>query len=145
MKKVYFDDEEKELAESFERGEWRSVKNIKQEMQKLQKAAKNTLKKDARIYTMFRLIEVRPLPGYKLYLRYADGVAGEVDLSSLVGKGVFQLWNDPEAFRRVTIGSGGELHWNDEVDICADAQYMKITGKIPEEVFPSIGKAPVHA
>jgi predicted DNA binding CopG/RHH family protein len=49
MKTVYFDDEEKELAESFERGEWRSVKNVKQEMRKLQKAAKNTLKKDARI------------------------------------------------------------------------------------------------
>jgi hypothetical protein len=94
---------------------------------------------------MFQLIEVRPLPGYRLHLRYADGVAGEVELSSLVGKGVFQLWNDPKAFQNVSIGSGGELCWNDEVDLCADALYMKITGKTPEEVFPGIGKAPVHA
>ncbi len=49
MDKVYFDDEEKELAESFERGEWRSVKNVKREIRKLRDAAKNTLKKDARI------------------------------------------------------------------------------------------------
>ena len=49
MNKVYFDDEERELAESFERGEWRSVKNVKREAQKLRDAAKNTLKKDARI------------------------------------------------------------------------------------------------
>ena len=49
MNKVYFDDEERELAESFERGEWRSVKNVKHEVQKLRAAAKNTLKKDARI------------------------------------------------------------------------------------------------
>ena len=49
MKEIYFDAEERELAESFERGEWRSVKNIKREMQKLRDAAKNTLKKDARI------------------------------------------------------------------------------------------------
>lgn len=49
MKDIYFDDEERELAESFERGEWRSVKNVKREIQKLRDAAKNTLKKDARI------------------------------------------------------------------------------------------------
>jgi hypothetical protein len=94
---------------------------------------------------MLRLIEVRPLPGYKLHLQYANGVAGDVDLSSLVGKGVFSLWNDPELFQRVLIGSGGELRWSDEVDLCADALYMQITGKTPEEVFPSIAKAAVHA
>jgi predicted DNA binding CopG/RHH family protein len=49
MKEVYYDDEEKALAESFERGEWRSVRNPKREMQKLRDAAKNTIQKDARI------------------------------------------------------------------------------------------------
>ena len=29
--------------------------------------------------------------------------------------------------------------------LCADALYMQITGKTPEEVFPNIGKAEVHA
>ena len=94
---------------------------------------------------MLRLIEVQPLPGYRLHLRYADGVAGNVDVSPLVGKGVFRLWNDPEAFQRVSIGSGGELCWSDEVDLCADALYMEITGKTPDEVFPGLSKAPVHA
>jgi hypothetical protein len=94
---------------------------------------------------MLKLIEVRPLPGYRLHLRYADGVAGDVDLSSFVGKGVFCLWNDPKAFQNVSIGTGGELRWSDEVDMCADALYMQVTGKTPEEVFPGIGKAPVHA
>ncbi len=94
---------------------------------------------------MFRLVEVRPLPGYRLYLRYDDGVAGEVDLSHLAGKGVFQLWNDAAAFDRVAIGTAGELYWNDTVDLCADAQYLKITGKTPEEVFPGLAKAAAHA
>ncbi len=49
MNKVYFDDEEKELAESFERGEWRPVKNVKREVRQLRDAAKNTMRKDARI------------------------------------------------------------------------------------------------
>ena len=37
---------------------------------------------------------VRPLPNYRIYLEFSDGVKGEVDLSYLVGKGVFQAWND---------------------------------------------------
>jgi hypothetical protein len=94
---------------------------------------------------VLQLVEVRPLSDYRLHLRYADGVEGDVDLSLLVGKGVFRLWSDPDAFQRVSLGSGGEIRWNDEVDLCADALYMEITGKMPEEVFPDIAKAPVHA
>jgi hypothetical protein len=94
---------------------------------------------------MLNLLQVDPLPGYKLRLRYSNGTAGEVDLSRLVGKGVFQLWADPEAFRRVSIGSGGELRWSDEVDLCADALYMELTGKRPEEVFPSLREPSAHA
>jgi len=49
MKTIHLDKEEKELSDSYDRGEWRSVKNIEREKQKLRDAAKNTLKKDARI------------------------------------------------------------------------------------------------
>lgn len=94
---------------------------------------------------MLKLIHAEPLRGYKLRLRYADGVTGVVDLSHLVGKGVFQLWNDPEAFARLSIGTAGELRWSDEVDLCADALYLEITGKQPDEVFPSLRKVSVHA
>lgn len=94
---------------------------------------------------MFEAEEVTPLPGYKLRIRYSDGVDGEVDLSHLVGKGVFRLWNDPSAFENVSIGSSGEIRWNDDVDICPDSLYMRITGKSPEELFPNLAKARVNA
>ena len=94
---------------------------------------------------MLKLTHAEPLPGYKLRLQYADGVTGVVDLSHLVGKGVFQLWNDPEAFGRVSIGTAGELCWSEEVDLCADALYLEITGKQPDEVFPGLRKVSVHA
>jgi hypothetical protein len=94
---------------------------------------------------VLKLTQAEPLRGYKLRLGYADGITGVVDLSHLVGKGVFELWNDPEAFGKVAIGTAGELRWSDEVDLCADALYLEITGKQPEEVFPSLGKVPVHA
>jgi hypothetical protein len=94
---------------------------------------------------MFKPEKVTPLPSYKLRIRYVDGVEGEVDLSHLVGKGVFAMWNDPSVFDRVCIGGSGELKWSDEVDLCADALYLEITGKSPEDVFPNLAKATVHA
>ena len=49
MKKTILDAEEKEILDSYERGEWKSVKNPKEEIKKLQEYARNTLQKDKRI------------------------------------------------------------------------------------------------
>ena len=49
MKKILFDEEEKDILESYERGEWRPIKNPKVEMKKLREYARNTLQKDKRI------------------------------------------------------------------------------------------------
>jgi len=49
MKKMYLDDEERDLVESIDRGEWKSVKNLKAEIKKHQEYARNTLKKDKRV------------------------------------------------------------------------------------------------
>jgi hypothetical protein len=61
-----------------------------------------------------------------------------VDLSDLVGKGVFTLWRDPHIFEQVQIGSFGELVWLDKIDLCPDSLYLKVTGKKPEDVFPTL-------
>lgn len=89
---------------------------------------------------MFKVLVVQPLPGYKLRLRYADGAEGEVDLSEFAGRGVFKLWDDRSAFERVHIGEFGQVVWSDEVEICADALNLRLTGKRPEEVFPSLAE-----
>ena len=49
MAKVKLDREEKDILDSFERGEWRPVKNLKQEIQKHREYARQTLKKDKRV------------------------------------------------------------------------------------------------
>jgi len=49
MKKIVLDVEEKDILESYERGEWVTVKNPKKEIAKLRRYAKNTLQKDKRI------------------------------------------------------------------------------------------------
>jgi len=49
MKKNILDDEEMKITDSFDRGEWRTVKNPKGEITKLKAYARNTLLKDKRI------------------------------------------------------------------------------------------------
>jgi hypothetical protein len=63
---------------------------------------------------------------------------GKVDLSEFAGKGVFALWNDYSQFETVSIGSGGELVWNDEVDMDGLGIYLRLTGKKPEDVLPKL-------
>lgn len=48
------------------------------------------------------------------------------------------MWEDPREFARVTIGSGGELVWNDQIDLDPDALYLTLTGKKPEDIFPKL-------
>jgi hypothetical protein len=87
---------------------------------------------------MVKLLSIAALPEYRLQLEYSDGVTGEVDLSHLVGKGVFSVWSDPTKFNAVIIGDHGELKWSDEIDMCADAMYLEVTGKSVEDLFPNL-------
>lgn len=87
---------------------------------------------------MQRVTRVDVLQGYRLNLTFDNGTSGVIDLSNLAGKGIFACWNDWAAFGQVRIGSSGELVWDDRVDLCPDALYLKVTGKVPEEVFPAL-------
>ena len=49
MGKIILDKDEQEILESFERGEWKSVENVKSEIMKHQQYARKTLKKDKRV------------------------------------------------------------------------------------------------
>ena len=94
---------------------------------------------------MVKITNVRVLQGYRLELAFDDGVCGVVDLSDLVGKGVFALWRDHHVFEQVWIGSFGELVWDDKIDLCPDSLYLKATGKRPEDVFPALCRESSYA
>jgi len=49
MSKIKLDKDEQEILESFERGEWKSVPNVKAKIMKHQNYARKTLKKDKRV------------------------------------------------------------------------------------------------
>lgn len=78
---------------------------------------------------MIRPAEVEARDGFRLWLKYSDGVTGEVDLSHLAGKGVFEEWSNPENFKKVFIADHRVIAWTEEVELCPDAIYMELTGK----------------
>jgi hypothetical protein len=78
---------------------------------------------------MYRIVEVEPRSGYRVWIRFEDGVAGEVDLSDLVGKGVFRRWKDEEEFRKVFIDEEtGTIAWPGDIDLAPDALYRDVAG-----------------
>jgi Protein of unknown function (DUF2442) len=92
---------------------------------------------------MARPIAVKALPNFRIWLRYDDGTDGEIDLSDLAGRGVFEAWDDGAFFNAVRLSSHGAIEWGSDIDICPDALYLRLTGKSPEEIFPNLRS--VHA
>jgi hypothetical protein len=74
-----------------------------------------------------RLLEARPTEGHKVWLRFEDGLAAEVDFSFLLDReGVFLPLRDPEFFRQVRIDQGGiTVEWPGEVDFDPEAVYRR--------------------
>ena len=93
---------------------------------------------------MRRVTSVRPLDGYKVWLRFDDGVEGELDLGDLAGKGVFAAWSDRSCFESVSVGPDRGITWPGDLDLCADSLYLDLTGKSFEDLSRN-ATTPVHA
>jgi hypothetical protein len=91
---------------------------------------------------MHKIKSVKVLTDYRLYLQFDDGKSGVVDLSRLVGQGVFAAWTDYAAFQQVRTGDSGELVWDDQIDLCSDSLYLQLTHQRPEDVFPALKHEP---
>jgi hypothetical protein len=71
------------------------------------------------------LIEATPLDDYEVHLRFADGLAADVDLSYLVGSGpVFEPLRDIDYFRKLRVTEYHDtIEWPNEADIAPEALY----------------------
>lgn len=84
---------------------------------------------------MIRPTEVEAREGYRIWVRYSDGVDGEIDLSDLVDKGVFAAWNEPGYFEKVHVTEHRSIAWDDDIEICPDTIYMELTGKTLDAIY----------
>ncbi len=77
----------------------------------------------------YRIEAAEARPGYRVWIRFEDGVEGEVDLSELVGHGVFKCWEDANEFAKVHIDpESGTIAWPGGIDLAPDALYRDIAG-----------------
>jgi len=79
---------------------------------------------------MHRVTSVEPLSECRLRLTFDDGLAGEVDLSDMVGEGVFEALNDPAEFAKVYVDC--ETHtvaWPGGIDLCPDSLYEDVQSR----------------
>lgn len=85
------------------------------------------------------------MDGFRLWLKYEDGIEGIVDLSDLAGRGVFEAWSEENVFEAVTISESGAVVWPGEIDLCPDALYTRLTGTQADEIFHSLMRIPADA
>jgi hypothetical protein len=81
------------------------------------------------------VIQVKPLGGHRLRLRFDDGVEGVLDFAEFLAfDGVFAPHRDPAFFAKVFV-EGSTIAWPNGTDLDPVVLYGRITGREPLEVL----------
>ncbi|MCE5266726.1 MAG: DUF2442 domain-containing protein [Planctomycetaceae bacterium] len=85
------------------------------------------------------IVEVKPLDGYRLFLRFEDGAHGEVDLAQMIPfEGVFAVMRDLVEFQKVRVNEEtGTICWPNGADLDPDVLYSQVTGEAIPEFRPT--------
>jgi hypothetical protein len=76
----------------------------------------------------WRVAAVEALPGFRLQVRFNDGIAGIVEMAEFISSdaaGVFAALRDEEVFRQVKLNLGA-VSWPGELDLAPDAMHQAI-------------------
>ena len=75
------------------------------------------------------VVEVRPVGGHRLFVKFEDGVQGEIDIAGLVQfDGVFAVLRDPAKFAEAFIDLG-TVSWPNGADIAPEVLYAKLSNR----------------
>jgi len=81
---------------------------------------------------VIRAVAIKALSGFKLEVKFNDGVEGIIDLSRLKNGEAFKFWLEKGNFERAYIDGEG-IAWNENLDIDALSIYLEITGQTFEQ------------
>jgi len=76
---------------------------------------------------MPRVISVRPLDDYQLFVSFDDGTQGVISLQDRLFGPVFEPLRDPAIFRQVIVDEFGAIAWPNGADLAPDAVYQRIS------------------
>jgi hypothetical protein len=71
-------------------------------------------------------VELRVEDHKRMWVRFDDGVEGVVDVSGLIGRGVFQALSDESVFRGACIDEFGAVCWPGGLDLAPDAMHAAL-------------------
>ena len=74
------------------------------------------------------VVDVKPLEDFGLFVRFADGVTGEVRFAPAHFTGVFAALKDLAFFKQVYVDHGA-VAWPGQIDLAPDAMYQEIKAK----------------
>ena len=75
---------------------------------------------------MPRVISVQPLQGYRLAVRFDDGVEGVIEMKDRIFGPVFEPLQDPALFQQVFVDAFGAIAWPNGADLAPDALYKRL-------------------
>lgn len=73
----------------------------------------------------------------RIWVEFADGVSGELDLSDMTGDSGFAELRVPAFWQSVHITDYRAIAWNDEIELCPDSIYAELTGLTLREMYPT--------
>ena len=74
------------------------------------------------------VVEVKPLENHTLFVRFRDGVSGQIQLRAEQLTGVLAALQDPRFFGEVFVDAGA-VAWPGEIDLAPDAMYAEVLQK----------------
>ena len=75
----------------------------------------------------YDIVHVEPRENYRLFIRFADGLSGEADVSHVVGKGIFKAWKKPDFFAKVFVDAESRTAcWPGGIDVAPDTLYERV-------------------
>jgi hypothetical protein len=82
---------------------------------------------------LVRVLDVEPLDGFRVRIRFEDGTLKEIDLELYLHGPIFEpIREDPMMFRSVEV-QGGTIAWDNGADIDPDVLYYDLKPAWMEE------------
>ena len=81
---------------------------------------------------LYDVVEVKVIKNYTLYLRFENGVQGEIDISKIIPfKGIFPKLQNEEYFATVYVNKDlGTIVWDNGADLSPSYLYSIISSEV---------------
>jgi len=82
-------------------------------------------------HTFVHVVDARALGGHRIWMRFDDGVEGEVDLASHLDGEVFAPLRDPNYFAQFRVGAGRTLESPNGADFAPEFLRELVARRMP--------------